>query len=100
MRLTDHERQAIRAAVAGHFGPGARVRLFGSRRNDSAAGGDIDLFIDNCALTAREMVRRRIDLRVELCDRLGDQRIDIVVQREDGPILSIHRHARETGILL
>lgn len=45
MRLSDHDRQFIREAAADIFGQGTRVRLFGSRRDDQARGGDVDLLV-------------------------------------------------------
>jgi len=41
MRLTADEQAIIREAALKHFG--VRPRLFGSRLDDTAKGGDIDL---------------------------------------------------------
>ncbi|WP_219999945.1 hypothetical protein [Halomonas sp. LBP4] len=46
MRLTDTQRQTIQHIVTDELGPGATVRLFGSRRDDSARGGDIVVELD------------------------------------------------------
>ena len=43
MRLTSAEVSAIKAAARSAFGDTAVVRLFGSRVDDGARGGDIDL---------------------------------------------------------
>lgn len=97
MRLTDQERTILREAVARHFGPDVRARIFGSRARDDARGGDIDLYLEGVAASAADVVRRKIELLMELHDRMGDQHIDVVVRRRGGPELPIHREAEATG---
>ena len=46
MRLTPAERTAIRETVLAVAGTGSRVRLFGSRIDNNARGGDIDLLVE------------------------------------------------------
>jgi len=46
VRLTPEERDAIAAAARQTLLPGTRVSLFGSRVDDSARGGDIDLLLE------------------------------------------------------
>jgi predicted nucleotidyltransferase len=46
MRLSDFEREIVRAAVARRLGPRSRALLFGSRVDDNRRGGDIDLLVD------------------------------------------------------
>ena len=45
MRLNDSQIAAIRRVVAEQAGDEAQVRLFGSRLNDQAKGGDVDLLV-------------------------------------------------------
>ena len=45
MRLSPHSQAIIQQAVALRWGDRAKVRLFGSRLNDAAKGGDIDLHV-------------------------------------------------------
>ena len=98
MRLNSTERNVIREAVLRHFGPTAIVRVFGSRADDAARGGDIDLYLDDVAGSADVIVRARIALLTELHERLGDQHIDVVIRRKGGPRLPIHRRAEATGV--
>lgn len=46
MRLTDQQTRHIVAKVQRHFGPDARVALFGSRRDDAARVGEADLLVE------------------------------------------------------
>ncbi len=92
MRLTPQQRQVIREAGLRHFG--VVPRLFGSRLNDAARGGDIDLYIPG-DWRAEEAVPRRMRFCVELRQGLGDQKIDVVVA--DRSRSSIQIHAQQTG---
>ena len=79
MRLTDEQRNIIREAGLRHFG--VIPHLFGSRLNDAARGGDIDLFIPG-DWPPQEAVPRRLRFCTELHRRLGDQKIDVVVENK------------------
>lgn len=46
MRLTDRQIKDIKEEVARILGPDAEVWLFGSRVDDNARGGDVDLMIE------------------------------------------------------
>jgi len=47
MRLTKQQTEAITQTVTRLAGIGTAIYLFGSRLNDQAKGGDIDLFIES-----------------------------------------------------
>lgn len=79
MRLTEKQRDIIRDAGLRHFG--VAPWLFGSRLDDTARGGDIDLFISGNWLP-EEAVPRRLRFCAELRRRLGDQKIDVVVESQ------------------
>lgn len=99
MRLSAEQRQAILEEVAASFGPQAVVRLFGSRVNDSARGGDIDLHIESGGSPA-DLLDRELRLRARLLRRLGERRIDVIVQAGDQPPRPIDLEARQTGVRL
>ncbi len=46
MRLTPQQIEIILARTRHWLGEGVQVRLFGSHSDDSAKGGDIDLFVE------------------------------------------------------
>jgi hypothetical protein len=96
MRLRNDIAAAIRQTAAEVFG--APVRLFGSRLDDNARGGDIDLYIET-ELDAEEAERRRLRMLARLARRLGERKIDLLVRTPDGE-LPIHAIARREGVLL
>ncbi len=99
MRLTTHQARTIRDSARELFGPEARVRLFGSRLDDGARGGDIDLLLelpaapDNPPAAAARFAAR-------LQRRLGDRRIDVLVKAPGLPREAVHALAEAEGIVL
>lgn len=49
MRLTIDQTRVILQCVRRQFGADAQVKLFGSRLDDSARGGDVDLLVETQA---------------------------------------------------
>ena len=95
MRLTASEIAAIREEL-GRLDPKAEVYLFGSRVDDTARGGDIDLLVISDALNFREELR----LRTRILDRIGWQKLDVEVRRRDQLNEPFAAIAQETGIKL
>ena len=64
MRLTDRQIELIRQLATDIAGDQAQVRVFGSRLDDTARGGDLDIMlelpesVDNPALLAAQMAAR------------------------------------------
>ena len=96
MRLTAEERRKIREQVNHVFGEGSRVFLFGSRVDDTKKGGDIDLFIEPTYL--RNEFEQKISLLTKLHLALGEQKIDIIVAKDENRL--IEQEARKNGELL
>ena len=68
MRLSPTHRAAILRIVSDMCGPDARVRLFGSRVDDTKRGGDVDLLVELAAepddvFDLQRRLRRRDDAR-------------------------------------
>ncbi|KIM13341.1 MAG: DNA polymerase subunit beta [Sulfurovum sp. FS08-3] len=75
MRLKEYEIEAIKESFASIFDEGS-IYLFGSRVDDSQRGGDIDLYIDT---PVENKVSKKIDFLVALKNRIGEQKIDVVL---------------------
>ena len=71
--------------------PEARIRLFGSRVNDQLRGGDIDLLILSDKLTYRD----KLKIRYQLKDRLGNQKIDLIITTK--PKSAFEQHVFENS---
>ncbi len=78
MRLLKAEREIILSTVS-RLTPEASIYLFGSRTQDDARGGDIDLLLIGKNIS-RESVRH---IKIELKEKLGDQKIDIIAEDPD-----------------
>jgi predicted nucleotidyltransferase len=75
MRLTEYEKNTIIDAVKS-ADPDAKIWLFGSRADDNKKGGDIDIAI--LSEIINRDVMREIQVRRFICDRIGEQKIDII----------------------
>ncbi|MDP5207457.1 nucleotidyltransferase domain-containing protein [Alishewanella sp. SMS8] len=100
MRLTEQQQQIIRQVFLKHFGHNSELRLFGSRIDDNAKGGDIDLYIEPEFCSVDDIVEAKLNALVELRLALGDQKIDLVINRKNGTALPIYKIAKETGVPL
>lgn len=99
MRLNKDQAHQIHKLALEIAGEGARVRLFGSRLDDSALGGDVDLLlevpqrIENPAYVAAFLSAR--------VSRLFDGRkVDVLLAAPNLAHLPIHDIALRDGVLL
>ena len=79
MRITEHEKNVIIEAVK-NTDTDAKVWLFGSRVDDKKKGGDIDIAI--LSEKIKKDVMQEIQVRRFICNRIGEQKIDIVASAE------------------
>ena len=77
MRLEQNEISAIKSAVF-DFDDLAKVFLFGSRVDDHAKGGDIDVLVLSQAISRRE----QIAIKRAIFDQIGEQKIDLIVESD------------------
>ncbi len=74
MRLATEEQSAIRHAIT-QADADALVYLFGSRADDTAKGGDIDLLV----LSKKINIMAKLDILAQLHQQLGDRKVDIAI---------------------
>ncbi|WP_333874151.1 nucleotidyltransferase domain-containing protein [Methylobacter sp.] len=99
MRLRPQNIAALREAIGSIAPDAAAIRLFGSRLDDEARGGDVDLMIDfdhpvehPAALSAR--------LAVRASRAIGGRQVDVLLRALNLTQSAIHRIALEEGVLL
>ncbi len=97
MRLKKQEKIAITEAIHNED-PTADIYLFGSRLDDARKGGDIDLYVETDIheklLSCKARTLRKI------WERIGVQRIDIILKTRGVPLNAIQRLAKKTGTRL
>jgi predicted nucleotidyltransferase len=77
MRLANEEQLAISDAIH-QADADAVIYLFGSRVDDAAKGGDIDLLV----LSKRINLMTKLEILAQLHQKLGERKIDIAVYRD------------------
>lgn len=98
MRLTQSEIDAIRCTYLDVFQNGS-VYLFGSRVDDNQKGGDIDLYVvPENKLSSSQLLEKKIDFLVQLKNRIGEQKIDVIIARDQNRL--IEQEALRKGIKL
>jgi len=74
MRLADEDQSAISDTIR-QADADAMIYLFGSRTDDAAKGGDIDLLV----LSKKINLMTKLDILAQLHQKLGERKIDIAV---------------------
>ena len=77
MRLSTYEINTIKETVA-QYDSNAEVYLFGSRTDDNARGGDIDLLVLSQTISYTDKLR----IRIQLADRMGNQKVDLLLKNQ------------------
>jgi len=99
MRLTAAQIEMIRHTTVGVFGERARVTLFGSRVNDAAKGGDVDLMIEvPSSVSEPALLSARVASRVSRA--MNGRKVDVVLKAPNLMIQPIHDIAARNGVLL
>jgi len=99
MRLTQAQIQAIRQLALQIAGDKSTVRVFGSRLDDAARGGDLDLMlvltepVENPALLAAQM-------SAQVSRTLHGRKVDVLLSAPNLKRLPIHDIAFKEGQLL
>jgi predicted nucleotidyltransferase len=101
MRLTKKQLTAIKESFTELFLPDDHLWLFGSRTDDNARGGDIDLYIETTETDSAVVQRKRVLFGIAIQKKIGEQRLDVIINMINKPKeLIIYQEARATGILL
>lgn len=100
MRLIPEQVDAIKQTAHAVLGASARVTLFGSRvDNSKKGGGDIDLLFETDQVLDNRVATIGA-IYVALIRKLGDRKIDIILQDPTTPPAPVLTIAKQTGILL
>jgi predicted nucleotidyltransferase len=99
MRLTPAQIDTIKSTATAVLGEGAQVTLFGSRVDDAAKGGDIDLLLEADAPVANkpQVVGQ---IYVKLIRQLGDRKIDILIKDPNSPAAAVFDIVKQHGVRL
>ena len=96
MRLRDEQRQVIVETARRMLGEDVKVSLFGSRVDDRARGGDVDLYVE---MPRTPGIWREAQVMAQLEKVLGLP-VDLVVHAVGAAETPLHRIARLTGVSL
>ena len=99
MRLTPKQIEMIRNTAQLVFGDIARVTLFGSRIDDQAKGGDVDLMVEVPNIVDEPaLMGARVASRVSRA--MNGRRVDVILKASNLKIQPIHEIATRTGVIL
>ena len=99
MRLTPAHVEMIRNTAQVVLGDIVRVTLFGSRVDDHAKGGDVDLMVEVGGVVEEPaLLGARVASRVS--HAMNGRRVDVILKAPNLKILPIHDMATRTGVVL
>jgi len=99
VRITEQQRTHIVTKIKEVMGNDVKIMLFGSRVDDLAKGGDIDLYIKT-SRSVENLAKSIMAIEAKLILTLGDQKFDIVLDAPNVQKNKIHQIAQQTGVLL
>ncbi|MCF6267459.1 MAG: nucleotidyltransferase domain-containing protein [Desulfuromusa sp.] len=86
MRLSQFEIENILKINRSVFGSEVKIYLFGSRIDDNAKGGDIDLFIE---YDGADKFAKKMDFLSKLQEVIGEQKIDVIFSSMTGRFIEL-----------
>ncbi len=99
MRLSPEQIDSIHLFALQVGGPKATVRLFGSRLNDSARGGDVDLLLEVPA-PVEQPALLAATLSAKVSRLMQGRKVDVVIHAPNLMHQAIHDIALSEGVLL
>lgn len=99
MRLSRAHIESLKRLAFEEAGASARLRLFGSRLDDVARGGDVDLLLELAGAVAEPaMLAARFAARASRI--MGGRKVDVVLSAPNLQRQAIHESALRHGVLL
>lgn len=99
MRLTPAQIDTIKSTTQAVLGEGAQVTLFGSRVDDQARGGDVDLMIEvHQTLQEPALIAARIASQISRA--MHGRKVDVLLKAPNLLEKPIHHIARQQGVAL
>ena len=96
MRLSAEHRALLKQEFIRQLGADHELKLFGSRLNDEARGGDVDLLV-----ISPKPIEKRVGVACNLAARaerlLGGRRVDVLLIDPNTALLPIHHIAIKAG---
>jgi predicted nucleotidyltransferase len=99
MRLTPEQIESIHQFALQVAGPHASVRLFGSRLDDSARGGDVDLLLD-VPVPVEQPALLAATLSAKVSRLMHGRKVDVVIHAPNLMHQAIHDIALKEGVVL
>lgn len=99
MRVSPQHIAAIHEAIASVTSDAIAIRVFGSRLDDDARGGDLDLMIDfENSIEHPALMSARLATKISRA--IGGRSVDVVIRAPNLPETSIHKIALDQGKLI
>ncbi len=99
MRIRPQDVCALRAAIYDAAPDAKAIRLFGSRLDDNARGGDVDLMIDfDNPIDDPAVLSARLAVRASRA--MSNRKVDILLRAPNLMNSTIHQIALDEGVLL
>ena len=99
MRIDHQTAKEIPKLAEDIFGQPVEVRLFGSRLDDQARGGDLDIYIESTSVVDRPAYLSSV-LEARISRLLNGRSVDVFLKAPNLIETDIHRIAKEQGELL
>jgi predicted nucleotidyltransferase len=99
MRLNPSQIEIIRNTAQLVFGDIVRITLFGSRVDDHAKGGDVDLMVEVGGIVDEPaLLSARVASRISRS--MNGRRVDVILKAPNLKNQPIHEIATRTGVIL
>lgn len=99
MRLDDEQKKGLIRLARQVIGEDCRVRVFGSRLDDNARGGDLDLLVE-CQDAVENPALLAAELSTKVPRIFHGRKVDVLISAPNLMHLPIHEVALKEGKLL